>query len=110
MAMPSPQAAAQRWANNLGASGDKIKQAVMAVTVSPTSKAAAAVDRQVAGVQAAAASGKTQAALNRVTLQDWQSAMVNKGINRLTSGAQQAQPKVQAFLTQFLPYLQTGVQ
>lgn len=109
MAAATPQQAAQNWANNLSAATTRIKAGVQAVTVSPTSKAAQAVDRQVAGVIAAAQSGKTANALNNVSLSDWQNAMINKGISRIASGAQAAQGKVQNFLTQFIPYVQAGV-
>lgn len=101
---------ASRWSRNLAGATDKIKQGVMAVQTSPTAKAAQAVQRQVDGVIRAMQSGKTAAALNAVSLGDWQNAMSTKGVARIASGAQAAQPKMQAFMTQFLPFLQTGVQ
>lgn len=110
MAAATPAQAAQNWATNLAASTARIKSGVQAVTTSPTAKAAQNVQAQVAGVIAAANSGKTAAALNAVSLQDWQNAMINKGINRIASGAQAAQGKMQNFLTQFLPYVAAGVQ
>lgn len=110
MTMPTPQAAANSWANGMSNATEKIKAGVNAVTQSPTAAAAAAVDRMVAGIQKAAASGKIQASLLAVSTQDWKDAMLNKGVPRVASGAQAAKPKMQAFLQQFLPYLQSGVQ
>lgn len=101
--MVSAAQAAANWAKALGASTEKIKAGVAAVQESPTAAAARAIDRQVAGVQAAAASGKTQRSLMAVTLNDWQQSMLQKGVGRVASGATQAQPKMQDFLTKFLP-------
>lgn len=106
----SPQQVAKNWQNGMANSTEKLKAGVMAVTEAPTAKAAQAVDRQVAGVQRAAASGKTAAALNRVTLPEWQNAMINKGAARVAAGAAAAVGKMQAFMSEFLPYLQQGVQ
>lgn len=105
----SPSQIADRWAQNLGAAGTKITAGVNAVTESPTAKAARAVDRQVAGVQAAAASGKTAAALNAVTLPQWQQAFITKGVPRIATGATAAKPAFTNFMTQLLPAMSAAV-
>lgn len=110
MTMPSPATAATNWANGMSNATAKITAGVNAVSVAPTQLAAQAANRMLAGIQAAVSSGKWQARLQAVTLQDWQQAMLNKGVPRVASGAQAAKPKFQTFLQQFLPYLQTGVQ
>lgn len=102
-------AVAARWAQNLGAATDKIKAGIQAVTQSPTAKAAANANNYLLGVQRAVSSGKFQASLQAVSLQDWQNAMINKGLTRIASGATQAQPKMQAFMSQWLPYEAAGV-
>lgn len=103
------QAVAQRWANNLGAATDKIKAGVAAVTVAPTQAAAQAQSAYLAGVQNAVSSGRWAASLQAVSLSDWQNAMNTKGINRIAAGATGAVPKMQSFMTQFLPFLANGV-
>jgi hypothetical protein len=105
----NPQASAQKWANNLSAATTAIQQGVAGVTVSPTAKAAQMIQAQVAGVQRAAASGKTQRALEAVTLQQWQNAMTTKGVPRIATGAAAALPKFQNFLNQLIPYQQAGM-
>lgn len=110
MTTMSPQQIADRWASGLAGSTEKIKAGVMAVQVSPTAKAADAIDRQVAGVQAAAASGKTRAALLAVPLQSWQQSFLNKGVARISTGATAAKPKFAGFMQQFLPVLSSAVQ
>lgn len=102
-------AVAQRWSNNLASATDKIKAGVQAVTQSPTAKAAANANNYLQGVQRAVSSGKYASALQAVSLQDWQNAMINKGISRVASGATAAMPKMQQFMSQWLPYEAAGV-
>lgn len=110
MANLDPNVIANTWAERLGGSTAKITRGIQAVTESPTEAAARNVDRQVMGVQQAAASGKTAAALRRVTLADWQNAAIKKGVSRIGQGAIEAKPKMAAFMAQFLPHLQAGLQ
>jgi hypothetical protein len=104
----SPREIAERWSRNIAAAGNAIKAGVESVTVAPTAKAAAAIDRQVAGVQRAAASGKTQRALEKTTLQDWKSAMINKAIPRIATGAQAAVGDFERFQAELAPHVEAG--
>lgn len=104
-----PVAVSKKWAQNLGSAGALIQAGVSAVQTSPMQKAAAQVTQYLNGVTAAVNSGKWVRGLNRRTLQDWQSSMTNKGIPRISTGAQNAIPKMQAFMTQWLPYEQAAV-
>lgn len=108
--MPTSQQAAANWKNGMANSTAKLTAGVNAVTESPTAKAARRIDAYLAGVQRAVQSGKTQAALNAVTVDQWKTAMLTKGVQRVASGAAAATPKVQAFMDQFLPFLAAGVQ
>lgn len=99
-----PAMVAAKWAQNLGAATQAIRNGVQAVTTSPTSMAAAAVATWQARVADPRSGQKFVRNLNRVTLQDWQNAMLQKGIPRIATGAQAAIPKFTAFLTQFLPF------
>lgn len=106
-AMPTPAAAATKWATNLGAATNAYTAGVQAVQTAPGASAAAAADRYVAGVQAS-----LQKFINRsqaVTLQAWQTAAVNKGAPRLASGATAAQSKVQNAYTNLFPYIAQAV-
>lgn len=109
MTTMTAQEIAQNWANKLGASGDKIKAGVAKVTESPMAKAAARQDAWVAGVQRAREQGTYAAALNRVPLQAWKDAMINKGVNRIGSGATAAIPKFAAFMGPFMQHIQAGL-
>lgn len=100
----SPQDVAAKWRRNLSNSTESIKSGVMDVTVSPTETAAARPEAYVAGVQRAVENRKWQEGLRRVTLGQWQDAMIDKGIARIGQGATKALPKVEGFMAQLLPY------
>lgn len=102
-----PAAAAARWAQNLAQAGDKIREGVAAVQVAPGVLAARQADTWANNT--AAAKGKFARNVQRVQLGDWQRSMTEKGINRIASGAQDAMPKMQAFLQAFLPHVEAGV-
>lgn len=97
---------AAKWVTNTSNSGAAMKAGVMAVQTAPTATAAQHLDRYQAGVMQAVSSGKMAAALNAVTLQDWQNAMVTKGIARVPQGVQAAKGKMQSFMDQWLPQMQ----
>lgn len=95
---------ARKWSRNLAQAGESIKAGVQAVTENPAEKAAARADAYAAGVQRAVAEGRFQRGLRRVTLADWQNAMLTKGVQRVAAGASAATPKVTAFMEKFLPH------
>jgi hypothetical protein len=103
--MADLQTTLDKWVRNTQAGIPSYKAGVMAVTVAPTQKAAQQAQYYAQQVQAAVDSGRYQAGLQAVSLQDWQQAATGKGANRIAAGVQAAQPKVQAFLTQFLPFV-----
>lgn len=98
---------AQKWASNLGAATQRIQSGVESVTTSPGQLAARQATLWVQNTQAAQA--KFQRNTAAVSLQQWQTATVTKGIPRIASGATAAEPKVQAFMSTFLPFVQAQV-
>ena len=104
--MQNPDDVAKKWAANLAGATNAIKAGVQAVTESPTEAAAARADAYVMGVQEAVTSGRWQAGLRRVTLAQWQNAMITKGLPRIAGGAQAAIPKFTDFLRRWLSYMQ----
>ena len=108
MAIRSAAQVAQKWARDLAASTETIRQGVEGVTESPTAKAAARADAYLRGVQQAVADNKWQNGLNRVSLQQWKDDMLTKGLPRIATGASQAEPKFQQFMSEFLPHIEAG--
>lgn len=105
--MPSATDAAARWAQQFGASGARWAAGVQSVTVAPGQLAARAKSLWLQNVTAAADRFATNSA--KVSLQDWQNATVTKGQPRLASGAQAAQPKVEAAFAKLFPAIQSAV-
>lgn len=100
----TPDQAAADWVAGLSAKTGKMQQSVQAVTVAPGQAAARQKAAYLQGVQANADRWAT--AVGRVTLQDWQNAMVTKGIPRIASGASAAQGKMAAVMQQLLPHIE----
>lgn len=96
---------AAKWATNAQSAGQNMQMGVDAVTEAPGAKAAAAQDKLVQNWNASIQSGKWASAVSAVTLADWKKAMKDKGIPRYGTGVQAAVPKMQSFMTEFLPFL-----
>lgn len=104
-AKKSASQVAQKWSANLQAATQSIQQGVNAVTTSPTQLAAANVNGYLQGVQQAVSSGKWQQRLQAVSLNDWKTAMLNKGVPHIQTGAVQGQSKVQQVFGPLLDYV-----
>lgn len=102
--MLTSQQVTQKWVQNTQNSQAALKAGVAAVTTAPTQTAASRLDKYLAGVQNAVNSGRMAAALQSVTLQDWQNAMNTKAAARIGPGVAAAAPKMQSFMDKWLPY------
>ena len=100
----TPQEYQEKHARNLKASIPDVRRGVERVTESPTEKAAAQADKYLLGIQEAVTSGKWQAGLRRVSLQEWKSKMIDKGIVRISTGIDAASAKVVSFASELLPF------
>ena len=95
----------EKHARRLKSAVDDMRKGVENVTESPTQKAAAKQDKMRTNLVAAIDNGKWAAGLKRVTLDDWKSQMINKGIGRVAAGIDEAAPKVIAFAEELLPHI-----
>lgn len=89
----NPTAILAKWKRNSGNAGEDYKTGVRQVTSSPTAKAAQNVEKYARGVQDAVSSGKFVNACNAVTLQDWQTATIEKGSRNYANGITSISPK-----------------
>lgn len=99
-----PNTVAQLWASRLQNSTQEIQAGVMSVTTAPGQLAAAAADLWLQRVTQSKV--KFQRNVSAVTLQQWQQAMTQKGIPRISEGATAAIPKMANFMQQFLPHVE----
>lgn len=106
MGAGNPDQIAQDWAARLAASGDKIQRGVQAVTTSPGQAAARQKSAYVANVQSSA--DKWASRVAAISTGEWQQATISKGVPRIASGAQAAQPKFAQFMGQLLPHIDSG--
>ena len=97
----SAQQIAAKWSQNLSGATTTITTGVNSVTTPPGQAAAAQKAAYLQGVNNNANLWATNVAA--VSTAEWQSAMVNKGIPRIATGAQAAQPKMANTMNALLP-------
>jgi hypothetical protein len=103
----NPQEGAAKWAKRTKNATQEVKDGVNRVSESPMAKAAQALDKALQNYMRAIESGKMEAGLNRVTLQQWKDAMVNIGIGRIAAGVDnKGTGKMQQFAQEFYPFLE----
>jgi|SRR5579859_1378905 len=107
MATQSPDQIAARWAQGLASATQKITDGVNAVTVAPGMAASRQKAVYVANVNANA--DKWAQNVQGVSLQAWQAATINKGVQRIATGAAASQPKFATFMGKLLPYIDRQV-
>jgi predicted GTPase len=99
-------AATMKWQQRMQAAGQQITEGVNAVTVSPGASAAKQVNKWLARIQESA--GKWQRNVGAVTLEDWRTAMISRGIPNIATGVQAKSAHYTAFATKFYGYLSAG--
>ncbi len=102
----TPEEAARKLVENAQAAAPRMAEQIAKVTVNPAEVALQKADKWRAGIQEAIANGSYERGLRRTSLEDWRTAMIQKGIPRLAQGLQQALPKIEAFNRRFYPYLE----
>lgn len=99
-----PAQVAEKWARRLSGATEDIRQGIERVTESPTTKAVQKKDKFKQRLMEAIDTGKWERGLQRVSLDEWKEKILSKGIARLPQGVTDAQPKMQEFMAQLLPY------
>lgn len=94
-----------KWINGAAqAANGAYKEGIQSVTVSPTQKAAASVDRYASGCARAASDGSFVNGCNKVTLQDWQQAASTKGVANYSRGVSDAREKMRRHIQSSMPF------
>jgi len=92
----------------LKAATEDMRLGVERVTEAPTLKAAKSVNKMRVNILKSIDDGKWEAGLKRVSLEDWKSKMINKGVGRVAAGIDEAADKVVAFAEKLLPHIDAG--
>jgi len=98
----TPQQFQEKHNRNTKASIEDIRIGVNNVTESPMNKAAGQADKWLNNLQKSKA--KWQDRMKAVTLDQWKTAMLDKGINRIADGLDASSGKVIAFAEKLLPF------
>lgn len=94
----------EKWARRAAGATQDMINGVNSVTVNPAQQAAAKEQKMITNLTQSVQSGKWRRGLARVTLEDWKRSMIEKGASRVASGVQNAQPKMESFMSELLPY------
>ena len=99
----------EKHARRLKGAIEDMRKGIERVDVSPGAKAAAKKDKMRARLMDALDSGKWEKRVAAVSLDEWKSAAIEKGLNRVATGIDRAAPKVQEFAAQLLAHEADGL-
>lgn len=102
----TPAEYAEKQARRLKQSLPDMEAGINRVTVAPTAQAAQKVAKWQQNVQASAQ--KWARNTGAVTLDQWRTATLSKGLNRVSGGIDAAQPKVEAMAAKLLPAVEAA--
>ena len=104
----TPQEFQEKHARRLKGAVTDMRIGVEKVTESPTAKAAMKIDKMRAHLLEKIDDGTVAARLKAVTLEEWKSKMLSKGVGRVAEGIDQASDKVVKFASQLLPAVEAA--
>ena len=99
---------AEKWNRRLKGAIEDIRVGVEATTKNPAEEARKKKGKWVARMTAKETHDKWDNALSKVTLDDWKNAMINKGLGRISAGADEAVSDVEEFMSELLPHIDEG--
>ena len=108
MARVTPEEYTEKYSRRIKSSLSDIKAGVNKVTTNPMEQAAAKADKMKERLVASIDSGKWQRGLRAVSLEEWKSKLIDKGIPRISAGVDAAKGKITSFAEKLLPYVDEG--
>ncbi len=104
MAKLTPEEFQEKHARRLKGAITDMERGISRVTEAPTMKAAAKKEKMRANINKALDSGKWEAGLKRVSLEEWKDKTITKGLGRVAAGIDAASEKVKSFASELLPF------
>jgi len=99
----------EKHARRLKASVDDIRAGVERVTEAPGAKAAAKADKWIQNLSKQETVDKWKRQVGKVSLDDWKSAMTNKGVGRIAAGIDASAAKVEEFADKLIQHQNAGL-
>lgn len=109
MARVSPTEFADKWGRRLKAAGPDIQNGIKRVQTAPGQLAAQQAQTMLTNLAARVNDGSWAKAVSRVSLADWQTAALTKGVGRIAAGVDAAQNKVAAMAGPLLQAVDAAV-
>jgi molecular chaperone GrpE (heat shock protein) len=94
-----------KWLRNISAATQEMQAGVARLTVSPGQSAAAKKQKWINALMDTNTQDKWARNVQSVSLQQWQQAMNDYGINRVSQGAQAKSAKFEQAMTSLLPFI-----
>lgn len=94
-----------KWLRNIQGATQEMQAGVARLTVSPGQSAANKKQKWINALMDQATQDKWARNVQSVTLQHWQAAMNDYGINRVSQGAQAKQAKFETAMNSLLPFI-----
>ena len=104
----TPAEHAAKWKQHLDGATDQIRSGVERVTVAPGVLAAQQEEKFRTKILEAIESHRWANEVKRVSLDEWKSAMLTKGLPRIRAGTEAAVPEVQEFAAALFPHIEAG--
>lgn len=104
--MLTPQEYTTKLQTRLKQARPEIERGIARVTEAPGKKAAAKASKMLNGITESVNSGQWARRVGAVPLDEWKDKMMKKGVGRISTGIDEAGPKIMSFAEEFLPYLQ----
>lgn len=99
----TPAETADKWVRRMQGATQDMARGIAGVTESPAQQAIAEQDRLIENFTESVRSGRWASALGEVSLSDWKTAMLEKGVPRISQGAASAKTKQERFFAKLLP-------
>jgi len=105
----SPEEFQEKHARRLKAAVEDMRRGIERVQEAPGKKAAQKKEKLRQKLIEAIDSGKWEQRVASVTVEEWKSAAIEKGLPRVASGIDRAAPKVRDFAAQLLAHEEAGL-
>jgi len=105
MAKLTAKQVTEKHARRLKGAVEDMRIGVENVSVNPMEKAIKKIPKMRANLIRAIDEGKVERGMKRVSLDDWKTAMVDRGIPRVAAGVDAAANKIEEFYGELLPHI-----